>query len=175
MNRFSFLLEFLAMNIISVRPLFTFWNVSLLLQAHFLCLGKVLIEWRWIAQELEVPGCSWFWNLCASPRVVSGGDTWREPLDFWPRATRWWKFNSVSSSAVLRGWQFVTCAWNQIQSFNSIPKSRCSVGFGWSQRLENTAVIFEKTHFFILDEISPESLTAFSTVGNIPCWMWLLK
>lgn len=28
------------------------------------------------------------------------------------------------------GWQFVTCAWNQIQPFNSIPKSRCFVGFG---------------------------------------------
>lgn len=31
-------------------------------------------------------------------------------------------------------------------------------------KVENIAVIFEKTHIFILDEISPESLTAFSTV-----------
>lgn len=29
-------------------------------------------------------------------------------------------------------------------------------------------MVFEKTYLFILNEISPESLTVFSTVGNIP-------
>lgn len=100
--------------------------------------------------------CFWRWYIL-------------ELLDFWPsQSSAQYQF-----SAVLRGWQFVTSAWNQIQLFDSIP--RCSVGFGWSQKLENAAVILEKTHLFILNEISPESLTVFPTVGNTPGWMWFLK
>lgn len=134
----------------------------------------MLLRLKTIAQVLIVPVCCWCWNLLAPPHAVSGDGAYMELLDCWPNQ----RSAQYQFRAVLRGWQFVSSVWNQIQLFKSIPKSRCSVGFGWSQKLQDAAVILERTYLFLLNEISPESLTVFSTVGNTPCQrssMWLLK